>query len=201
MSKVYGGGVSEDVQMLLHWWRSFHKQNPTCFHKRLHCNSYANYYNLTLIAKQVYAYLHCCLWVRDYYNSCLMAFTIICFFSPPFAHSDCYTDHKRTVRRPGWCRSASSSWQWDFSLCSWWVWTLVLWIPSTSPLQRPLRSYLSFAGLSAVFAVRNSCPVHLNSLDSVWVFVSVCEIVVSECLDTCRRMHKHNKIYQLCTVC
>lgn len=86
MSKVYGGFLhSEDVQIFFHWWKSFQKQNPTCFHKRLHCNSYANYYNLTLIDKQVYAYLHCCLWVRDYYIFCLMAFTVIFFF--PLLHT------------------------------------------------------------------------------------------------------------------
>ena len=69
----------------------------------------------------------------------------------------------------------------------------VLWIPATSPLQRPLTFYWSSAGLSAVFAVRNSCPEHFNSLDSVWVFVSVHDILVFESLSVC--MGKHNNVY------
>lgn len=85
--------------------------------------------------------------------------------------TDCRFDHERTVGRPGQCCNQSSSWQWNYCLCSGWVWKLLLWILSTSPLQQPFRCYPSSARLSAVFAVRNSCPVHLNSLDSVWVLV------------------------------
>lgn len=97
--------------------------------------------------------------------------------------TDCCFDYKWTVGRPGWRRSQSCGWQWDFSLCSRWVWKLVLRIPSTSPLQRLLLDfYPSSAGLSAVFAVRNSCPQHLNSLESAWASVSVGEILLFECL-------------------
>lgn len=148
----------------------------------------------------VYVYLNGGLWVRYYAVFNDFYYVIVFLFHCP---SDCCNDHKRTFRRPGRCRSQSGCWQWDFSLCSRWVWNLVLWIPSTSPLQRPLRFDLSSAGLSAVFAVRNSCPVHLNSSDSVWVFVSVCEIVVSECLDALMQVYvqAYTNIYQLCSVC
>lgn len=149
----------------------------------------------------VYVYLNGGLWVRYYYVVFNDFYHVIVFlFHCP---SDCCNDHKRTFRRPGRCRSHSGCWQWDFSLCSRWVWNSVLWIPSTSPLQPPLRFHLSSAGLSAVFAVRNSCPVHLNSSDSVWVFVSVCENVVSECfwMHSCRCTCKRTNIHQLCSVC
>lgn len=56
---------------------------------------------------------------------------------------------------------------------------LALWIPSPSPLQPPPQILSALcSGLSPVFAAQNSCPVHLNSSDSAWVFVSMYEIIV-----------------------
>lgn len=115
--------------------------------------------------------------IKNYQIFTLLSFLYICHF---LSCADCCFDHKWTVGRPGQCCSQSSSRQWNYCLCSRWVWKLLLWILSTSPLQQPFRFYPSSARLSAVFAVRNSCPVHLNSLDSVWVFV--CRSLISEYL-------------------
>lgn len=43
--------------------------------------------------------------------------------------------------------------------------------------------YLRSAGLSVCSYCRNSCPVHLNSLDSGRVLASACKLVVFECLE------------------
>lgn len=94
---------------------------------------------------------------------CFCVWGCVCIFLS-HCNADCRFDHKWTIRWPGGFCSQSCCRQWHYTLCSRWVWKLILWVPSTFALQQLIQFYLSSAGLSAAFAVRNSCPVHLNLL-------------------------------------